>query len=239
MSDLKKIENILNKQLLNKTIKTEVIVDGISLCNITSKDLIGGILEQVVFSILKNNGMNIEKNKASQTFPDYIVDEKENLELKCFDLSRGPNFDLFNFGSMFESLTTDPQLRLLADYLILGYIFDENTNSFKVEKMYFRKLHEICSKRETSKNTDQLNLPLKCQVKRGIIYNVRPVFDFNLKPNDPKVIKNEEELIRLIAECQFKVNPSFNKKEWLSKVLNIFNQQRSTALNDRNYNRVS
>lgn len=219
MSDLYKV---LEKELLNKEIKVSISVDGKTiLSGFKNKDIIGSILQSTVFQILKMNNIDIRENEKTQEFPDFFS-SKELIEVKCYDSSHSPAFDVANFEALVSSLTEDPKKRINARYLVFGYEFDDKESSFKVTKMYDKKLHELCSKRN-AESKGQLNLPLKCQVKRSTIHNIRPINSFDLPDNDQRVFKTAEELIEKIGECK-EISDSqkhikFNKKQWVKEVL--------------------
>lgn len=227
MTELQKVIDTLNSHLLNKKIQISISLDGVSLIKgLDNKDIIGGVIQSAFYKILRDNNIQIRNNDRTQEFPDFFVGEKDEgmIELKTYNAEKSANFDVANFDSFCEKLMIDPKSRLNADYIILGYTFDSTDNSFQVTKIFSKKIYEICSKRNQEENKDQLNLPLKCQVKKGMIYNIRPRSSFDSKKIDEsKSINDPKEFISLIAECK-EINSKtknipFNKKEWIEEIL--------------------
>lgn len=225
MSEIKKAFDILSKKFLNKKIKLSLSIDGTILFDgINNKDIIGGLLQNCFYKILYDNNIDIKQNEKTQEFPDFFIN-KESVEIKSYDINKKPAFDVANFDSFCSGLEENPKKRLNAKYIILGYSFNEKDFSIKITKIFIKNLYEICSKRNILK-PDQLNLPLKCQVKKNMIYNIRPINkfdDFTKEDIEQKQIKSNIELITLVAECKEislkKSNIAFDKKNWIENIL--------------------
>ncbi len=136
---------------------------------IKGKDGLGGLIEEWFGTWATANLFNIHNPKAnggtSQAFPDYYIGASRDgyLEIKTFDAEASPNFDIANFDSYCESLSTNPH-RLFSDYLIFSYKL--NGAVLTIEKVWLKKIWQItCA---------SAAYPLKTQNKRGVIYNIRP-----------------------------------------------------------------
>jgi len=163
-----KIYNKLIKILPTLTGGTQFTLAGATV-QVEGKDGLGGLIEEWFGVWANNNKYNIHNPKsaggASQNFPDYFVGEEKDgyLEIKTFNADATPAFDIANFESYCESLSTKP-FRLFADYLIFSYKL--NGSALKIEKIWLKKIWQItCASG---------NYPLKTQTKRNIIYNIRP-----------------------------------------------------------------
>jgi len=136
---------------------------------IEGKDGLGGLIEEWFGTWATSNLFNIYNPKAnggaSQAFPDYYVGAARDgyLEIKTFDADASPNFDIANFESYCESLSTNPH-RLFSDYLIFSYKL--NGAVLTIEKIWLKKIWQI--------TCGSAAYPLKTQNKRGVIYNIRP-----------------------------------------------------------------
>lgn len=94
----------------------------------------------------------------------FILGQKNRrLELKTFDIEAGTNFDVANFEAFCSLLEKDATF-IDSDYLIFAYSL---TNGIlKIKKVFLKKVWEICC--------GSSNYPVKTQIKRGMIYNIRP-----------------------------------------------------------------
>ena len=155
---------------------------------ITKPDPVGVVLQYWVEAFLKKQNVIFSSNKNTQTFPDFMLDkdEEEWLKIKAFNYQNNPAFDVANFDSYLNCLKNNKNI-LKVNYLIFGYEMNQN-GSIKIRKIYLKKIWEICG---ISKK-----YPLKVQVKRGKIYNIRP--SSNFKKNKQSDFKNEQDFLKAI-----------------------------------------
>lgn len=138
---------------------------------LNNKSLIGDSLESWIGEYLKSlekvTQVKVTTNPISQTFPDLYLETtlygKTNLEIKTFDIEAGANFDIANFNSYIDSLLENPN-KINADYLIIGYSL--NNGHLKIKNIWYKKVWQLCCPSK--------NWALKLQIKRNIIYNIRP-----------------------------------------------------------------
>jgi len=134
---------------------------------IISKDSVGSLLQEWLRDWLTSEEVTFGKSPGSQDFPDFQLDltdsKKGMLEVKSFDYDKSPNFDIAAFLAYQRSLLLHPY-RLDSDYLIIGYSMVGH--HIEIKDMWLKKVWEI-----TSPSNDY---PLKCQVKQGEIFNIRP-----------------------------------------------------------------
>lgn len=137
--------------------------------SIESKDGLGGLIEEWFGAWAIYNKFSIYNPKFkkgnSQNFPDYYVGYERDgyLEIKTFNALKGPAFDIANFESYCESLSKNPY-RLFSDYLIFSYKL--NGELLNIDKIWLKKIWQITCASEA--------YPLRTQVKRDVIYNIRP-----------------------------------------------------------------
>ncbi|AFI06035.1 type II site-specific deoxyribonuclease [Helicobacter cetorum MIT 99-5656] len=127
----------------------------------------------------------------SQSFPDFLLFNQELqiwefLEVKAFQYEKSPAFDIANFESYCDRLLENPKI-LDIFYLIFAYEMQEN-GDILIKKIYLHKIYEIAGRSSY--------YPLKTQVKRGMIYNIRPSGAF--KTNKAFVFQNTHEFIQAI-----------------------------------------
>ncbi len=112
----------------------------------------------------KNYYFRVKEN--TQEFPDFLLSESDTtdfLELKTFNANASPAFDIANFDSYSTSLLSIPE-RIETDYLIFSYKMINSELS--IDNVWLKKVWEMSS--PSGKD------PIKLQVKRGQIYNIRP-----------------------------------------------------------------
>jgi hypothetical protein len=175
---------------------------------VKTTDIIGFILQNWIKDFFEEYNIYYREPSNTQSFPDFYLSEKDDenlLEIKTFYFDRTPAFDIANFESYCESISKK-SYRLDADYLIFGYIIDEN-RLVEIKKIWFKKIWEISGISE--------RYPLKTQVKRGMIYNIRPNTDFKYDRKGPFVHKEDfVEALYLTLE-QYKGKKHAN--DWLNK----------------------
>ena len=135
---------------------------------IKEKSAIGDLFQEWLANWMKLEGIAYRTPNNTQEFPDFFLhpkSDKENLlEIKTFDNNHSANFDVANFEAYCRSLKTCAY-RLDADYLIFAYSLIGS--NFKIERLWLKKVWEITGNSEL--------YPVKCQVKQGVIINIRPI----------------------------------------------------------------
>lgn len=141
---------------------------------IKRRDTIGNSLQSWLGQWLKDNNIFYYEPDNTQEFPDFYLSSElpnENmLELKTFNYEATPAFDIANFESYCQSLRTKPY-RLFADYLIIAYQLESETGIITIKNIWLKKIWEITG---TSNR-----YALRTQVKRDMIYNIRPIIWYN------------------------------------------------------------
>ncbi len=161
---------------------------------VQGKDGLGGLIEEWLGVWAKKNNFNItdpKENGNSQEFPDYYIgDDKDLLEIKSFDASASANFDLANFDSYCRSVADSPK-RTNADYLIFSYTL--NGSKLNIQDIWIKKIWEI--------TCPSAKYPLKTQVKKDVIYNIRPSSWYAKNPQF-KSFTTKEEFINALFNTQ-------------------------------------
>ena len=192
-----------NGQIRFKLGKTEAIIK--------TRDTIGNSLQSWLGQWLKDNNIYYNEPDNTQEFPDFYLNPTElknnMLELKSFNNDATPAFDIANFESYCESLRTK-SYRLGADYLIMGYTMEQETGIITIKNIWLKKIWEIAG----SSN----NYPLRTQVKRGMIYNIRPIIWYSSSDNCK--FNNCEEFVKAIYLTLKKYKGDEFAIDWLSDV---------------------
>jgi len=143
----------------------EIILGGIS-AKYNGKDAIGDLLQEWLGDWLRQKNFYFRHPQNSQEFPDFFLTESTNsnfLELKTFNADASPAFDIANFDSYCTSLLKIPE-RIESDYLIFSYKMIDAELS--IDNVWLKKVWEMTSPSGQD--------PIKLQVKRNQIYNLRP-----------------------------------------------------------------
>lgn len=157
---------------------------GISV-KINTTDTVGITLQAWLKQYLLNNNIYFLEPSNTQEFPDFYLDDNDiyssMLEVKAFNYNATPAFDIANFESYCSSVVNKPY-RLDANYLIFGYIMN-NFGDITIKKIWLYKIWQIAG-------TSQ-RFPLKTQIKRDMIYNIRPNSDFKFGNKGPFQTREE------------------------------------------------
>lgn len=136
--------------------------------DIKEKSAIGDLFQEWFAKWLESNQIEYRTPSNTQEFPDFLLDPQSNyknlLEIKTFDSNRSANFDIANFEAYCYSITTKAY-RLDADYLVFAYTLIEG--NFRIKDVWLKKIWEITGNSE--------RYPVKCQTKKDVIYNIRPI----------------------------------------------------------------
>lgn len=184
--DVKEIyKKFLASKVLDQVGEISINLAGIKV-RINQKDIVGGALQEWFGKWLSKNSIEYSEPSNSQTFPDFEIPKNQMLELKTFNYFSGsPGFDVANFSSYIQSLTVRPE-RLDADYLILGYKLDEGILS--INKSWLLKVWELVGRSESN--------IISLQVKRGMVYNIRPKSNLDAKSG----ISGRKEFVSLLDQ---------------------------------------
>lgn len=193
--------------------RIKIDIGGIT-ANYNNNDAIGELLQNWIGHWLVNENIYFRTRENTQEFPDFLLSQdnsRDFLELKTYNYSASPAFDIANFEAYCNSLIDKPY-RIYSDYLILAY---EMSNSrLRIKELWLKKVWQITS--DSSKN------PLKIQDKRGVAYNIRPCnwFSDRSKYNP---FENKEDFIRALYGTMLQYDQCRNyRHEWRQKVYNHF-----------------
>ena len=201
---------LLNEFKIKEQIgSVEIILGGIS-AKYNGKDAIGDLLQEWLGEWLKQKNFYFREPAHSQAFPDFLLSESTNsdfLELKTFKADASPAFDIANFDSYCTSLLTIPE-RIDADYLILSYKMIDAQLS--IDNIWLKKVWEMTSPSGQD--------PIKLQVKRNQIYNLRPCTWYS-KRLQYQPFENKTDFLKSISETHNMYPQCAQYKEnWLDKV---------------------
>ncbi len=198
-----KIKNLLLSNIDSLKGGTLFSIGDISI-KVEGKDGLGGLIEEWFGVWAEKQGFNIKNPGSSQQFPDFFIGQDNSfLEIKTFDGTKSPNFDLANFESYCESVSNMPS-RTDSDYLIFSY--ELIGSALTIKNIWLKKIWEItCSSK---------NYPLRIQQKKEVIYNIRPATWYSTRLTYT-VFKSKQEFI----EALFRTQKIYRGYDYLDKYI--------------------
>jgi NgoBV-like restriction endonuclease len=175
--------------------------------SVQTKDVVGGILQEWLENYLILNQVQFNKPSNSQDWPDLILlPQNEHLEVKAFDYTKSPNFDIANFDAYTRSLLSHPE-RLDTDHIIFGYI--SNGTTISIREFWIKKSWQMTG----PSNTNFLNL----QVKQNVPVNIRPK---NWRGN-VITFQDRRSFVRALDNAMTHFHPS-RYRNWFQQVENNY-----------------
>lgn len=173
---------------------------------INTTDTVGNSIQNWLKEWMNVKGIYSSEPENTQEFPDFFLSSinKQNhmLEVKAFNYEASPAFDIANYESYVKSVSEKPY-RLAADYLIFGYTMDEN-GIVRIKKIWLKKIWEIAGK--------STRYALNTQIKKDVIYNIRPNGKF--KKDEEVPFKSKEDFLKAVYETQSKYRGYDKANEW-------------------------
>lgn len=175
---------------------------------VVSKDIIGGVVQEWVENWLFAQNIMFSKPDNSQDWPDLILGNGEDLEIKVFNYDASPAFDLGNFRSYVDSLVEFPK-RLFDKHLVFGYSSDVDTGLISIKGIWLKNIWELTG--PSPKNI------LEMQVKKGVPYNLRPKKFYS---NSVSLFHDHLEFLQALSDAidKFEIYDTSSGVEWLEKV---------------------
>ncbi len=188
----------------------------------TSKSTVGYMFQEWLDDWMKSKNIYHTAPTNSQEPPDFFLSEDKTtnlLEIKVFDYSASPNFDVANYEAYCNSLLVHPY-KIDSDYLIFAYTLEKGV--FSVQNVWLKIVWEITGPME--------EFPLRIQRKKGMIYNIRPMTWYSAsckhKPFNDKGLFLNALQDSLTAYTKTKDEIGVN---WLEKFNNSYNTWKSSV----------
>lgn len=165
-------------------------------------DIVGGAIQNWFGEWMKKEKIRFSEPENTQSFPDFTVGKFDYLEVKCFNYSAGPAFDIANYGAYINSLLIHPE-RLNASYLIFGYSM---TNKIiKIEETWLKNIWEISGPSPTN--------VLEIQKKRDEPVNIRPKKWYS---KGVQTFTTRRQFVEALHKSALKFQyPNTHNKDWL------------------------
>lgn len=123
--------------------------------------------------------------------PDDLT--KDLLEVKAFNCSASPGFDIADFR-MYEEEIIDKPYMLHVDYLIFGYDMSDD-GIVTVKDLWIKKAWEITRRMD--------NWALNLQVKQGVVHKISPEVWYSKKVGNFPMFACLEDFISAVEETVY------------------------------------
>ena len=167
---------------------------------VKQKDVVGNIIQEWLQGWMDKRSINYALNDNSQMPPDFFLnpdDKTDNLlEVKAFNRSASPGFDIADFRMYEEEIIEKPYM-LNVDYLIFGYEMSDN-GIVTIKDLWLKKVWEITRRME--------GWSVNLQIKQGVVHKIRPGVWYSDRPGNIPMFRCLEDFIAAIEEAVYQ-NP--------------------------------
>ncbi len=231
------------RQIFDKLLKEDHILDNEGKITfefgdvniiVKQKDVVGNIIQEWMQGWFDKNGIEYAPSENTQMPPDFYLNPddrtKDLLEVKAFNRSASPGFDIADFRAYQREIIAQPYM-LHADYLIFGYDMDEN-GIVTIKDVWLKKVWEI-TRRMT-------NWPLNLQVKKNVVYKIRPGTWYGTGAKDFAIFRSMEDFLSAVEQTVWQ-NPDTRafSANWKRQFLDSYQNFYGTRLNIPRWDDIS
>ena len=199
----------LRRDVLNQSGYISFSLGGTTVI-INTTDTVGNSIQSWLGKWMEDNNIYCSEPTNTQEFPDFFLSESEPekhmLEVKAFNYNATPAFDIANYESYVESVAERPY-RLFADYLVFGYVMDYD-GKITIKDIWKMKIWELAG--------TSTRYALNTQVKRDVIYNIRPNSRFKRYLSTP--FNTKEQFLKAMYDTQSKYRGKAAADAWKLKL---------------------
>lgn len=163
---------------------------------VKQKDVVGNIIQEWLEGWLQKNNIAFAPNDNTQMPPDIFLDpdnKKENLlEVKAFNRSASPGFDIADFKAYVREIIDNPYM-LNTKYLIFGYKMSDD-GIVTIKDLWLKNVWEICRAMD--------RWSINVQYKNKVIHKIRPAAWYSSKSKYP-IFDCLEDYLSAIEETIF------------------------------------
>ncbi len=167
---------------------------------VKQKDVVGNIIQEWLQGWLDKRGIEYAPSENTQMPPDFFLDPgdltTDLLEVKAFNRSASPGFDIADFRMYEEEIIEKPYM-LDVDYLIFGYDMNEK-GVVTIKNLWLKKVWEITRR--------MAEWPVNLQVKQGVVHKIRPGVWYSPAKGNFPMFSCLEDFIAAIEETVYQ-NP--------------------------------
>lgn len=184
---------------------------------VKQKDVVGNIVQEWLRGWLDKRGIEYSTNENSQMPPDFFLtpddQTRDLLEVKAFNRSASPGFDIADFR-MYEEEVIEKPYMLDVDYLIFGYDMSDD-GVVTIKDLWLKKVWQITRRME--------KWPLNLQVKANVVHKIRPGVWYSKAKQDFAIFTCLEHFISALEETVYQ-NPKTREAAgtWKSDFLDSY-----------------
>lgn len=183
---------------------------------VRQKDVVGNIIQEWLEGWLKKNNVAFDTNPNTQMPPDIFLNPadhtKDLLEVKAFNYSASPGFDIADFKAYAREIITSPYM-LHTKYIIFGYSMS-NEGIVTIKDLWLKNVWEICRSMD--------GWPLNVQYKNKVIHKIRPAKWFGTRSRYP-MFQSMEHYLSAIEETLFGYHDTHDLSVgWRKKVIEAY-----------------
>lgn len=185
---------------------------------VRQKDVVGNIIQEWLEGWLRKNHIAFAPNINTQMPPDIFLDPdnhtKDLLEVKAFNYSASPGFDIADFKAYSREIIERPYM-LHTKYLIFGYSMNDN-GIVTIKDLWLKNVWEICRSMD--------GWALNVQYKNKVIHKIRPAkwYGTGNRSRFP-MFSNLEDYLSAIEETLFSYPATHElSKGWRKKIINSY-----------------
>lgn len=192
---------------------------------VKQKDVVGNIIQEWVLGWLENRGIDYTPSINTQMPPDFYLDPNDLtnnlLEVKAFNRSASPGFDIADFRMYQNEIITKPYM-LNVDYLIFGYDMSDD-GIVTIKDLWLKKVWEITRRMK--------NWALNLQIKNNVVHKIRPGVWFSSRKNNYPMFSCLEDFISAIEQTVWQ-NPDTRvySSTWKSKFIESYEKHYGVKL---------
>ena len=183
---------------------------------VKQKDVVGNIIQEWLQGWLDKRGIEYAPSENTQMPPDFFLNPddltKGLLEVKAFNRSASPGFDIADFR-MYEEEIIDKPYMLDVDYLIFGYDMSDE-GIVTVRDLWIKKVWQITRRME--------DWALNLQIKQGVVHKIRPAVWYSDK-GKYSTFQSLEDFISAVEETVYQ-NPKTHESasSWKRRFLKAY-----------------
>lgn len=191
---------------------------------VKQKDVVGNIIQEWLQGWLDKRDIEYAPSENTQMPPDFFLNPsdktKDLLEVKAFNRSANPGFDIADFRMYEEEITEKPYM-LYVDYLIFGYDMSDD-GIVTIKDIWLKKVWEITRR--------MAEWPINLQIKADVVHKIRPGVWYSTKSGFP-MFRCLEDFLSAIEETVWQ-NPKTREISgtWKNKFLKKYEDFYSTKL---------
>lgn len=193
---------------------------------VRQKDVVGNIIQEWLQGWMDHRGIEYAPSENTQMPPDFFLDPDDRtqhlLEVKAFNRSATPGFDIADFRMYEEEIIAKPYM-LDVDYLIFGYEMLDN-GTVTIRDLWLKKVWQITRRMD--------GWAINLQVKQGVVHKIRPGVWYSTRPGSIPMFRSLEHFLAAIEETVYQNPKTHNSAAtWKRRFLTRYQEHYGTTLN--------